>query len=412
MAIKAISDIDKSDYIGSNDLLVMEQGGKARSITGQTLLRELAESLDGHGDINAANVQLISGNHAPGTDDTYRVTLGNGNRFDFTVHNGVDGKGAVASVNGVYPDAAGNVEVLTVNPNLLDNWYFAYPVNQRGQSSYKTEGYSIDRWYKRSSILQLDVVSGGVRLSTTEAANICFLTQRLESPGAILGKTVTISALLRDIDIENGIRIELDFANGANVNTSQVLRSDYVTSGRNVLITATGTIPASLGEYTGINFAVLLANGSTAASATLVAQKLEIGERQTLCHKQGNTWVLNEIPRYADMLLACQRYYVATPGGYYCGVITSAAKQYQITVPVPVQMRTKPSMIGSPVMVVRTSNGYSKKYNNTARLSVNPTVTNIGAGTVRMTVFEDNAVDDNNIVIAAELIDFALSADL
>ena len=32
------------------------------------------------------------------------------------------------------------------NPNLLDNWYFGNPVNQKGQTSYTGAGYTIDRW--------------------------------------------------------------------------------------------------------------------------------------------------------------------------------------------------------------------------------------------------------------------------
>ena len=33
-----------------------------------------------------------------------------------------------------------------VNPNLLDNWYFGNPVNQRGQTEYTGGGYTVDRW--------------------------------------------------------------------------------------------------------------------------------------------------------------------------------------------------------------------------------------------------------------------------
>ena len=32
------------------------------------------------------------------------------------------------------------------NENLLDNWYFADPINQRGQTEYTEGGYTIDRW--------------------------------------------------------------------------------------------------------------------------------------------------------------------------------------------------------------------------------------------------------------------------
>ena len=32
-----------------------------------------------------------------------------------------------------------------VNPNLLDNWYFGRPVNQRGQTEYSGDKYTVDR---------------------------------------------------------------------------------------------------------------------------------------------------------------------------------------------------------------------------------------------------------------------------
>ena len=40
------------------------------------------------------------------------------------------------------------------NPNLLDNWYFGNPVNQRGQTEYNTGVptiYTIDRWLSRNA---------------------------------------------------------------------------------------------------------------------------------------------------------------------------------------------------------------------------------------------------------------------
>ena len=39
------------------------------------------------------------------------------------------------------------------NPNLLDNWYFADPINQRGQTEYTGAVYTIDRWFNGHSEL-------------------------------------------------------------------------------------------------------------------------------------------------------------------------------------------------------------------------------------------------------------------
>ena len=39
-----------------------------------------------------------------------------------------------------------------------------------------------------------------------------------------------------------------------------------------------------------------------------IAAKLELGDQQTLAHKEGDAWVLNEVPDYGEQLARCQRY--------------------------------------------------------------------------------------------------------
>ena len=53
---------------------------------------------DGEDGVGIASVALISGTHAPGTLDTYRITLTDGNTYDFQVYNGADGQGSAVSV--------------------------------------------------------------------------------------------------------------------------------------------------------------------------------------------------------------------------------------------------------------------------------------------------------------------------
>ena len=48
--------------------------------------------------VGIASVALISGTHAPGTLDTYRITLTDGSTYDFQVYNGADGQGSAVSV--------------------------------------------------------------------------------------------------------------------------------------------------------------------------------------------------------------------------------------------------------------------------------------------------------------------------
>lgn len=58
-----------------------------------------------------ASITLQSGTHAAGTTDTYKITFTNGEYTTFSVYNGLNGLGAVASVNGIDPEASGDVTV-------------------------------------------------------------------------------------------------------------------------------------------------------------------------------------------------------------------------------------------------------------------------------------------------------------
>lgn len=44
--------------------------------------------------VSVESIQLTNGNHAPGTTDTYTITLSDGSAFQFTVYNGANGTGA------------------------------------------------------------------------------------------------------------------------------------------------------------------------------------------------------------------------------------------------------------------------------------------------------------------------------
>ena len=56
-----------------------------------------------------ASISLQSGTHAAGTTDVYKIAFDNGQYTTFSVYNGLNGSGSVVSVNGVSPDASGNV---------------------------------------------------------------------------------------------------------------------------------------------------------------------------------------------------------------------------------------------------------------------------------------------------------------
>ena len=56
-------------------------------------------------------------------------------------------RGSAGQVVGFGADGAAVAVAGWSNPNLLINWYFADPVNQRGQKTYTNDGYTIDKWY-------------------------------------------------------------------------------------------------------------------------------------------------------------------------------------------------------------------------------------------------------------------------
>ena len=138
------------------------------------------------------------------------------------------------------------------NPNLLDNWYFGNPVNQRNVSGViDAVGYFLDRWKLVSG--SVTIGSNGITLNGT-------IAQILETA---VGTDVTASALT----------------------TEGVVVASYDNNSKTISLTGTGQ--------------------------TFVAAKLELGTTQTLAHQDANgNWVLNEIPDYGEQLRRCQRYFV------------------------------------------------------------------------------------------------------
>lgn len=223
----------------------------------------------------------------------------------------------------------------TVNPNLLDNWFFigggtgddAFPVNQRGQTSYIGGGGGstrcIDRWSIREANNTLALSSDGVTASKGTSAQQCDFYQRFPTGmlSALQGKTVTAT-----VWYANGL-ISGSFVWGSSAST--------VVSDGNITIYSGG----STTQYT--NFCIRVAN-----SQKIYAAKLEIGDTQTLCHNENGVWVLNEIPNYAEELYKCYRYLFKFDGLYTAASLANS-NVTAITIPFPVPMRAAPAVGGS-----------------------------------------------------------------
>ena len=175
------------------------------------------------------------------------------------------------------------------NPNLLDNWYFGNPVNQRGASgTISTVGYFFDRW---------KLVSGSVTIN---------------SGGIVLNGTIAQV---------------LEYAAGQTV-TATVLTPDGVTAVTPVYNDETKTLTV------------------TAQGKTIKAVKLELGTGQTLAHQENGIWALNEIPDYGEQLRRCQRYYFKTASAQYSAyMMRNSGNDYLMDSCIfPVEMRTTPSV--------------------------------------------------------------------
>lgn len=215
-----------------------------------------------------------------------------------------------------------------VNPNLLDNWYFGNPVNQRGQTSYSTTGdgsYTIDRWRFGGYAQTIEVTGNGITWNTNTGV---WWMQTIENWDALVGKTATISALI-----------------GGNLYSVSgvVNNSDRIS----VAVSETVNLEISPTER-GVRL-VSYVTESTSVSA-LLAIKLELGSQQTLAHQENGVWVLNEIPKFGDQLAECLRCLVdITPtqkfNVSYIGELSSNGAI--ICIPLPASMRTTPTFVGN-----------------------------------------------------------------
>lgn len=199
-------------------------------------------------------------------------------------------------------------------PNLLDNWYFANPVNQRGKTEYTAAGYTVDRWYNCSNGLRIGVENNGLNISVVNN-NARFFSQRLETPSSILGRKVTLSMVIQGL---SGIDSSQIFVRLYDANSVSATSSANITSILNatvkstvegtVLFSGTATLPATISKG-GINVTVQLAStAQVGASFTLNGVKLELGNGQTLVRQEDGKLVMCELPNYGQELAKCQRY--------------------------------------------------------------------------------------------------------
>lgn len=209
------------------------------------------------------------------------------------------------STNAIRSGAVYNALNRKCNKNLLDNWYFVgggsggvFPVNQRGQTSYATDGYWIDRWRCRSTVHTLTLNSGSIRWARTATSNA---NPKLSQPIKVqLGATYTLSVLCQNNTFRHlGLtpsNLPISVGNALTLVTSTFAITSEMLGQNN-----DGTVDFGIQDFSVFNGA-----DDTGRYVDVLAIKLEDGAQQTLAHQENGAWVLNEIPDFCAELAKCQ----------------------------------------------------------------------------------------------------------
>ena len=209
------------------------------------------------------------------------------------------------------------------NPNLLDNWYFLNPVNQRQFTATTQAGAIIDRWIiATDGTINVSYTSGtGLVLQNTGATGNLFLQQNTET------------------ELDKNAEYTLSVLTNTGLHSSVLSpgESAYPVSGLYLSLSnqnGRGTI--TIGVLSGFNF-------------TMKSAKLELGPRQTLARQDadGNWVLLDAPPNFQQELAKCQRYLLILSGfGWIGSGVVDGTSTGQFFLPTPVSMRITPTMAG------------------------------------------------------------------
>ena len=169
------------------------------------------------------------------------------------------------------------------NPNLLDNWYFLNPVNQRGEKTWSSAGIHIDRWMAEGS--------GSISPDGVAVTSKIYQTVDNSVIARLLGKTVSMSGLTGSGELIHGI-----------LNFPDKMPTEFT-----VVKSTANAFEAVMDP--GYNTNQIFRIRGNGVGKTFAALKAELGSAQTLAHEENGKWVLNELPDYGEQLLHCQQFF-------------------------------------------------------------------------------------------------------
>lgn len=221
--------------------------------------------------------------------------------------------------------------------NLLDNGHLVNPVNQQGLKEYTVGGRTIDRWIASPGLV-VAIEDGFVKLQNdTDQSKFFIQNMEPDMLKRISNNNVTTSFLHKGDGFQSSFRWKTDSEDYANIAYKNFTSTnDFSVDSMGAFLPALDITP---------NLLQLLVQVDPRTVLYFKAIKIELSLYQTLAHKEGDMWVLNDpTPNKALELLKCQRYFYKTKGVNKIRIAQfdpSISKAW-VTVPTPVAMRTRP----------------------------------------------------------------------
>ena len=260
-------------------------------------------------------------------------------------------------------------KVQPCNRNLIINWYFGAPVNQRGKTTYSGAGYGIDRWKAEAVTPNVVTVNDGY----IELSQNALISEILEEPYSLCGKQVTVSALTTTGLYSATATVPSKAELSAITADENIGVKYFAVNGNN-----TGYVCLQHSKEHATKVMLRAFEGYTVG---VIAVKLELGSQQTLAHQNSSgAWELNEIPDYGEELTKCMRYLqiISTPydtsgNGVAIGYANNTVDLW-VPIPLAVPMRISPTPTiptggvslfkvgktsGSPKDVTRVTGGWA-----------------------------------------------------
>lgn len=342
------------------------------------------------------------------TPTTYYTHQYSGEEIDAAVGRALTGGALDTSVTNV-----SNQLGTFTRPNLLDNWYFGRPVDQRGgkiiqqgvniyaDSALKTligpaayacpvveltstyakvqdakntgnyyyaapadvvRGYTgnqafiVERWRMRGNEVSIELEDDGLIINC-DGKSFNSIVQPYEQPKQLLGKRVVFTVLVTENT--NKVNSYIAIGSAASSMAAGTELAKYTFSGTG-LFSVTVDLPSTMpNKY--LTLIVCAGNPSTSgARFKVVAAKLELGPTQTLAHQDADgNWVLNEVPEYGEQLRRCLRHdYIIGNDTQPCpiGIGTAYSSDSVLCdVQLPEYMRTNPAVVISGGIQIRFS---------------------------------------------------------